>query len=323
MTKGMEHYKSVSGFHCVRVHYSADADKDPDTEKGRAWVENELKGIPGGISSAQWRTEYEVDWDAAGGELCFPQLEMFKSRIVVPPFEVPETWSLYGSFDYGHRSPSCFTVYGLDHDGDIWTVWEYYKSGQGFRQIAKAIRACPLFGRLNYLPIADPSIWAKTQQVDEGNELKSIAQLFFDLPQDERVVFAPGKAGGDITVAEKINGDLWNYEALKAGKTPRFRIFANCPMQIWELSKLRYADWSGSMQEQRNLKESIVDKDNHSFDTLKYFLIQFFMAPGRQEAEPMEKLKHVDPVSYNEWMSVKRMHDRESSSKGTLGDFED
>ncbi len=321
--KGIERYQSASGFQVMRVHYSADAAKDPETPQGQAWLDNELKGIVGGIASAQWRQEYEIDWDAAGGELCFPQFEIFKSKIVIPPFTVPESWSLYGSFDYGHRNPSSFHVYAIDHDGDVYAVWEYYKAGMGFRQIARAIRGCPFFSRLSYMPIADPSIWAKTQQTDDGNELKSIAQLFWELPPEESIAFAPGKKGGDVTVAEKINGDMWNYEALKSGKTPRLRIFASCPMMIWELSKLRYADWSGSMQEQRNLRESIVDKDNHAFDDLKMFLTMFFMAPDRAQTEPYEQLKREDPRSYAEWMSVKRMHDEEVSSKGTLGDFED
>lgn len=318
--KGIEHYTSAPGFHVIRVHYTADPEKDPSTQKGSEWLENEIKGIPGGIASAQFRQEYEIDWDAAGGELVFPQFEIFRDRITLAPFTVPDSWSLYGSFDYGHRNPSSFHVYAIDHDGDVYSIWEYYQSGKGFKQISKAIRACPYFNKLAYLPIADPSIWAKTQQTEDGNEMKSIAQLFFELPEDERIVFAPGKKGGDITVAEKINGDMWNMERLKSGKTPRLRIFANCPMQIWELGKLRYKDWSGSMQEQRNLQESIVDKDNHAWDDLKMFLAMFFMAPGVQEEEKYEKLKREDPASYQEWMAVARMHGEEQGKQTTLGD---
>jgi len=321
--KGIEHYISEPGFHCIRVEFKADPLKDPETAEGAAWLENEIKGIPGGVASAQFRQEYLIDWDAAGGELCFPQFEIYKSKIVVAPFEVPETWSLYGSFDYGHRNPSSFHVYAIDHDGNVWVVWGYYASGRGYRQTAISIRDCPYFNRLSFLPIADPSIWAKTQQTDDGNELKSIAQLFFELPEPERISFAPGKKGGDVTVAEKINGDLWNQEALKKGVVPRLKIFSTCPMMIWELGKLRYSDWSGTMQEVRNVKESIVDKDNHAFDDLKMFMTMFFMSPNRPETDPMEKLKQEDPVSYQEWKSVARMHDEEETSKGTMGDFEE
>jgi len=320
---GIEHYKSASGFHVTRVHYTADPAKNPATPEGAKWLKNELIGIQGGIHSAQWRQEYEIDWDAAGGELVFPQCEMFRSRIICAPFTVPETWALYGSFDYGHRNPSSFHVYAIDHDGDIWSVWEYYKAGMGYRSIAKSIRACPHFEGLSCLPIADPSIWAKTQQTSsDQNEMKSVAQLFFELPEEERIVFSPGKSGGDITVAEKINGELWNEEELKKGRAPRLKIFATCPMQIWELGKLRYRDWGSSMQEQKNLQESIVDKDNHAFDDLKMFMTMFFMTPKEPEKEAMAALRVSDPTSYNEWKAVGRMHGEEQK-ENALGEFED
>lgn len=321
--KGMEHYISGSGFHVLRVHYSADPAKDPGTEAGAKWFEDAPKGIVGGIRSAQWRAEMEIDWDASGGELVFPQFELFRDKIVVVPFEVPESWSLYGSFDYGHRNPSSFHIYAIDHDGDVWVVWEFYQKGLGFRQIARNIRECKFFPRLSFLPIADPSIWSKTQQVDAGNELKSIAQLFFELPPSEQVVFAPGKAGGDITVAEKINGDLWNEQNLKKGDAPRLRIFATCQMMIWELMKLRYKDWSGSMSEYRNLQEGIVDKDNHAFDDLKMFMTMFFMAPAKpkEEAE-LEKLKSINYASYREWKSMMKAHGDDSTRNTGLQGFE-
>jgi hypothetical protein len=321
--RGIDHYKSRSGYHCIRVHYSADPAKDPDTPHGLKWRDKEAEGYVGGMASSQWRQEMEIDWDAAGGDLVFPQFELYKSKIIAIPFEVPESWSKYASFDYGHRNPSSFHVYAIDHDGDVWVVWEYYQRGQGYRRISQSIRSCPFFDSLSFMPIADPSIWAKTQQVSDGNELKSVAQLFFELPEDERVIFAPGKSGGDITVAEKINGELWNEQSLREGKSPRLKIMATCPMLIWELSKLRYQDWSGTMAEVRNVKEAIVDKDNHAFDDMKMFFTQFFMSPTRPEKEKYEDLKKTDPASYREWMAVDRMHGEEASMKAGMGEFDD
>lgn len=320
--KGIAHYQAASGFHVIKAEFFADPEKDPETVTGAKWYADAPKGYVGGVNSTAWRREMMIDWDAAGGELVFPQFEIYKSRIVIPPFEVPETWALYAGFDYGHRNPSSFHVYAIDHDGNIWVIWEYYKSGQGYRKIAQAIRGCPYYKNLAYLPVADPSIWAKDQQVDSGNEVKSIAQLFFELPDDERVIFAKGKAGGDIAVAEKINSGLWNEEELQKKVAPRLKIFATCEMAIWEIGKLRYSDWSGTMAEQRNVKESIVDKDNHFYDDMKYFMLQFFMTPGRPvEDESMNQLKMVDPASYAEWMRVKQRMGEMASNQGTMGEF--
>jgi hypothetical protein len=324
--KGVKHYTSDAGFHCIRVHYSADPEKDPATPIGAHWFEGAVKGYPGGTKSSAWRQEMEIDWESSGGELVFPQLTDYEERIVINPFEIPESWDCYGSFDYGHRNPSSFHIYAIDHDGNVYAAWEYYMAGKGYKSIADAIRSCPYWDRMQYLPIADPSIWAKNQQNQVGgdeNDMKSIAQLFTELPAASRIWFAPGKKGGDITVAEKINGLLWNEDDLKKGEKPRLYIFKTCPMQIWEMKKLRYADWSATMQEQRNIKEEIVDRDNHAFDDLKMFLTMFFASPDEPKPPKMQKLKEIDPVSYNEWISVAKMHGEIQSGKGgSMGDFE-
>lgn len=318
--KGIEERKSDAGFHCIRLHYTADPAKDPATPEGAAWLQNELRGYPGGMQSAAWRQEMEIDWDAAGGDLVFPQLQVYDDEIFVPPFDIPESWSLYGSFDYGHRNPSAFHVHAIDHDGDWWTVWEFYKKGCGYRVISQAIRACPYYGRLAYPPVADPSIWALNQQTDNG--VKSLAQLFAELPPDEAVYFAQGKKGGDITFAEKVNGEMWYVDPKPLAGwefTPRWRVFKTCPMLRWELRKIRYQDWSGTQQMTHNLREEIVDRDNHAFDGAKMFATMFFGTPDRPKERKYEHLKAVDPRSYQEWKRLDEMS--RPATRGGMGEF--
>jgi hypothetical protein len=316
--RGVEHYKTASGFHAMKIHYTADAEKDPATQRGKKWLEEESRGYPGGLASAQWRQEMEIDWNAAGGELCFPLFAPYRRKIIVAPFEVPETWSLYASFDYGHRNPSAFHIHAIDYDGDVYTVWEYYRSNQGYREQAIAIRKCPYFDKLSCMPIADPSIWAQTQQQQGENEVKSIAQLFAELPEPEQIIFCKGSRGGDITVAEKVCGYFW--KDIDRGREPRWKIFANCTFLIREIENLRYADWGAAQAEQKNFKEAIVDKDNHAWDGFKMFVMAFFMAPERPRDDKYKKLMLTDPISAEEWKAVDRMHRRKSET--TLGEFE-
>lgn len=305
IVRGVKTYTSRGGFRVISIHYSADPDKDPATHAGAAWFKRETSSIVGGIQSAQWRSEMELDWEATGGDLVFPQFGAYRSKIVVPPLsQIPSSWRLYGSFDYGHRNPSAFYVHAIDHDGDVWTVWEYYQAGDGYRDTARAIRACPYFGLLCTLPVADPSLFADTQQ--QTNDVKSIARLFYELDEKERILFARGKAGPgcDVTFAEKINGEFWKDLEHRA---PRWRIFATCPKLIWELEKIRFAEWSSSMQEVKNLREQIVDRDNHGFDSCKYFFMQFFGTPRRAEEDEMRELAKSDPLAYKEWVRVRDM----------------
>lgn len=329
--KGFEEYTSNAGFHVVRIHYSADPDRDPDTPIGAAWREAESKGIPGGINSAQWRREQEIDWNAGGGELVFPHFNLYQHKIVIAPFVIPETWSVYASYDYGHRNPCCFMCIAVDHDGNQYICWELYGSGMGYREQARRIRGskkygfsgCPYWDRLETLPLADPSIWAQTQNQQNEEETKSLAQLFYELPDEERIFFTPGKAGGDITVAEKIRGHLWSPEELAKGEQPILKIFANCDSTIREFRNLRYEDWSSAMMVNRNMRESIVDKNNHAWDAYKMFCTQFVMAPGVPQEDPLEKLKRIDPRSWAVWNADRIKYPELSGTrKNIMGEFD-
>ena len=46
----------------IKVHYSADPAKSPDTEEGRKWLANELKNYAGGLNDPIWRREMEVEY---------------------------------------------------------------------------------------------------------------------------------------------------------------------------------------------------------------------------------------------------------------------
>ncbi len=304
MPRGIQEWVSSAGFHVIRLHYTADPDKDPSTPKGKIWLDNEIKGIPGGMKSAQFQREYEINWEATGGELVFPQFGAFQDKIIVTPFDVPETWNLFASFDYGHRNPSAFHVFAIDYDQNIYVIWEYYKSGEGYRNIAKSIWNCPYYRRLVCAPIADPSIWAMTQNTE--SEVKSLAMLFAEIEEGKDtddvpigpIMFTPGKKGGDLTVAEKINAHFW---ANLHEQDAKLKLFATCPMAAWELQKLRYAEWSGTLAMQRNKREALVDRDNHYWDAMKMFITQFFMGPDKLPVPAAyEKLKDVDEISYNE-----------------------
>jgi hypothetical protein len=70
------------GFRVLRLHYSADPDKDPATKPGEAWYAEARRGMP----DARWRQEYELDYGALSGQLVFPT---FEETIHVVPSQVP------------------------------------------------------------------------------------------------------------------------------------------------------------------------------------------------------------------------------------------
>lgn len=62
---GLRYWVTADGISCLRVHYSADPDKSPDTQKGIEWIRNERKGMS---SEADWNREYEISYDTYEGK---------------------------------------------------------------------------------------------------------------------------------------------------------------------------------------------------------------------------------------------------------------
>ena len=92
-------------------------------------------------------------------------------------------------------------------------------------------------------------------------------------------------------------------------------------MMIWELKKLRYRDYTAIMQETHNIKEELVDRDNHSYDDLKMFVTMFFSTPQSAEEAKLESLRKIDPVSYAEWKAVAERFGENKQSESGMGEF--
>ena len=262
------------GIRILQVHYSADPDKNPATPKGKKWLKTEaLDGYPGGMKSAKWKREMEIDFDVVEGQKVFEGIELHEDKLFIPPFDVPVTWQLRGSFDFASRGVSAFHVHAkAKGQEDYYTIWEYYKKESTYPETAEAIKNCPYWGRLGWIS-ADPCLWARNQQIKSEVTGKIVLTSYALLFAGLGIEFVPGSCGGDLAIADMIKYDLWGN--LLTGENqhqqPRYRIFKNCPMAWWELKRLRYKDWTVATGQDRNVKEEIVDRDNHFFDNLKYY----------------------------------------------------
>lgn len=97
MMKGMRGWRTPDGWLVVRVHYSADPDRDD------AWVEEFSKGYRGGVEGRDWRRELEIDFGAYEGEPVYPQFDGFGSikQVAYNP-HLP----LWRGWDFGYRNPA-------------------------------------------------------------------------------------------------------------------------------------------------------------------------------------------------------------------------
>lgn len=70
--KGLDIKKNENGFTAIRLHYSADPDKDPDTIKGQVWFRDVMKGK----SEQDIQQEYEVNFAVFRGKRVYPKFSL-------------------------------------------------------------------------------------------------------------------------------------------------------------------------------------------------------------------------------------------------------
>jgi hypothetical protein len=91
---------------------------------------------------------------------------------VIAPFEVPEDWNVYRSFDWGRAKPFSMGWWAVDYDGRMYRILEYYgcqkdipdtgldlSSDELFTRIRDIERTHPFLMGREIRGVADPAIW--------------------------------------------------------------------------------------------------------------------------------------------------------------------
>lgn len=73
--KGLKKWRTPDGIFVIRLHYTADPDRDPETPAGKEWLTRMLAQgrYPGGIKGKAWKKEQEIDFTLFGGKSVYPQ----------------------------------------------------------------------------------------------------------------------------------------------------------------------------------------------------------------------------------------------------------
>lgn len=271
--RGLEIYKTKEGFTVAKLHYTADPNKDPE-RNGQEWLRNALQGIPGGKSSPMWRKEQEIDFTAYSGQLlCYHIIQQYRHKVIVDKYVKASDYK-YGSLDWGRNNPASFHTYAVDEDGNIHSAYEIYLNDTSIPDFSSLIKQSPYYQDLMWIS-ADPSMWNKNQEEKQG--LCSLYDKFLK----EGISLQKGKSRDDSIA---INELLDRWYQLDVNK-PKFTISPKCIKQIWEFERLRYKEITTAMVEQKNYEETLVDKDNHSWDDWKYFISKLISVPDLNELD--------------------------------------
>ena len=202
---------------------------------------------------------------------------------VINPFEIPSTWTIYRSFDFGYAKPFSCAWWAIDYDGRLYRILELYgcvpnepntgvkwSPDEIFREIKKTENEHPWLRGKKIFGIADPAIWDKSH----GESIAGTAEKY-------GVYFDPGDN-------KRIPGWMQVHYRLRFDENgiPMMYIFKNCKGFIRTMPLMTYDE-----HKPEDIDTSLED---HIADETRYMC----MAQPIKPVETKERKPEVyDPLS--------------------------
>lgn len=239
------------------------------------------------------RAMLEGDWDIIAGQ-AFEKLR--RDIHCIEPFEPPEDWMCFGSFDWGSSRPFSFGLWTVANgnalpDGRLYRKgaivrWnEIYgwngKSNEGQRKeasdVAELIRSRTGARKLGYIA-ADPSMW----KVDGG---PSIAETMLRHGVTLRKA-DNSRLVGYAQVRQRISGDE---------DGPMLYATKNCHDGFWRTMP-------DLVMDERHVEDVDTDQEDHAYDDTRYACMSRpWMSVVKEKKAPVDRwMKKFDSEGANE-----------------------
>jgi hypothetical protein len=186
---------------------------------------------------------------------------------VIEPFEIPENWKIYRSFDWGYNKPFSCGWWAVDTEGVVYRILELYgctktpnegvkwTPPQVFAEIARIEREHRWLKGKKIIGIADPAIW----NAETGKSIADVASehsVFFQKGDHERIA-------GWMQVHYRFAFDENGF--------PMMYIFNNCKAFIRTMPLLQY--------DEHKPEDLDTDGEDHCADEVRYFLMSRPISP--------------------------------------------
>ncbi len=243
------------------------------------------------------------DWDSFSGQVFTEWRNDHAHYIdrmgthVISPFEVPDSWVIWRSFDWGFSRPFSVGWYAVDHDRRLYRIRELYgckeTPNSGVRwdpaRVAQEIRRIEnedtnLKGR-HIHGVADPAIFS-------GGGSESVAILM----ERQGVYFERGinnRTDGKMQVHNRLCFD---------GGLPMLYVFNTCKHFIRTVPNLVYSEI--------DVEDVCTNGEDHIYDELRYVCMQNPIAPtikGRAVQRAFDPLSTDEQVKYDKYDFYRRM----------------
>lgn len=197
---------------------------------------------------------------------------------VIDPFEIPEGWQIYRSFDWGYNKPFSCGWWAVDYEGVVYRILELYgctkTPNEGVKWIPERVfeeihgiesEHRWLKGK-KIIGIADPAIW----DAEMGESIADVAARY-------RVYFQPGdhqRLPGWLQIHYRFAFDDNGY--------PMMYVFSNCKAFIRTMPLLMY--------DEHKPEDLDTDGEDHVADEVRYFCMSRPIKP-RMAEKPDEYAK--------------------------------
>lgn len=204
---------------------------------------------------------------------------------VITPFQVPEHWAVWRSFDWGYSRPFSVGWYAVDHDRRMYRIRELYgctgapntgvkwEPARVAREIRRIESEDPNLKGRRILGVGDPAIWSS-----DGTE--SIGALM----ERERVYFEKGEHA-------RIDGKMQVHHrlAFDGDGVPMLYVFDTCRHFIRTVPNLVY--------DEADVEDVDTDGEDHIYDELRYVCMKNPISP---RPRPARESRPYDPLDLGE-----------------------
>jgi PBSX family phage terminase large subunit len=221
----------------------------------------ELEALPPKLREA-W---LNGSWDIFDGQF-FEEFrddpEHYEDRLwthIIEPFNIPDSWTIYRSFDWGYAKPFSCGWWAIDHDGVAYRILELYgctkTPNEGlkwtpdkvFSEIHRIETEHPWLKGKRIQGVADPAIW----DAESGESIAEVAArhfVHFSKADNKRLA-------GWMQVHYRMAFDENGY--------PMMYIFNTCKGFIRTIPLLQY--------DEHKVEDLDTDSEDHIADECRYF----------------------------------------------------
>lgn len=172
-------------------------------------------------------------------------------------------WRIYTSTDHGWNAPTAWLWHAVAPSGDVITFGEHYKSEMTIEEHAQIVKAKEAEWGLiteDVIRTGDPAMGQHSgitgTTVLQEYAARGIYIYTDSVPKNPQIGIAR----------------MQMYFKLREDGTPTWKISSDCGNFIKELRNLRWKVFtSKKVQYQNNPQEQVHKKDDHAFDSAKYF----------------------------------------------------